>query len=107
MLGTSSIPEATALSGILVIDKDAGVTSFDVVRFIKRLLRPTKIGHGGTLDPLATGVLPVFLGWATHLAAYSLAGSKLYRATIHLGVTTDTYDAAGTVTALGDPSAIS
>jgi len=85
-------------SGVLVIDKPSGPTSFDVVRQVKRVLRVRRVGHGGTLDPLATGVLPICLGEATKLAQFLLDADKEYEATIGFGVETDTYDAMGTVT---------
>jgi tRNA pseudouridine55 synthase len=83
----------------LVIDKESGPTSFDVVRRIRRALGVRRVGHGGTLDPLATGVLPVCLGEATKLAQFLLDASKEYLATLCFGVETDTYDADGQVTA--------
>jgi tRNA pseudouridine55 synthase len=95
--------------GVLVVDKPVGPTSFDVVRRIKRaakLGRSGKIGHGGTLDPLASGVLPVCLGEGTKLAQFLLDADKEYDVTIELGAETDTYDAQGTVTARYDASAI-
>jgi tRNA pseudouridine55 synthase len=95
--------------GVLVVDKPVGPTSFDVVRRIKRaarLGRSGKIGHGGTLDPLASGVLPVCLGEGTKLAQFLLDADKEYDVTIELGAETDTYDAQGTVTARHDASAI-
>jgi tRNA pseudouridine55 synthase len=84
-------------SGILVVDKGPGVTSYQVVAQLKRVLRVTKIGHGGTLDPGATGVLPVLIGEATKLMPYLLEQDKEYRAVIRLGITTDTQDLTGRV----------
>jgi tRNA pseudouridine55 synthase len=84
-------------SGVLVVDKGAGVTSFQVVARVKRLLRVGKIGHGGTLDPGATGVLPILIGEATKLAPYLMDQDKEYRAAIRLGITTDTLDLTGDV----------
>jgi tRNA pseudouridine55 synthase len=84
-------------SGILLIDKPAGVTSFEVVRRARRALRMRKIGHLGTLDPLATGLLPLCLGEATKLVPYLMPEPKTYRARVRLGVTTTTQDAAGEV----------
>jgi tRNA pseudouridine55 synthase len=95
--------------GVLVVDKPIGPTSFDIVRKIKRaarLGRSGKIGHGGTLDPLASGVLPVCLGEGTKLAQFLLDADKEYDVTIELGAETDTYDAQGTVTARHDASGI-
>jgi tRNA pseudouridine55 synthase len=84
------------LDGLLVIDKPAGPTSHDVVSRMRRVLRERRIGHTGTLDPAATGVLPLVVGRATRLARFLSAGDKCYEAEIRLGVATDTYDAAGT-----------
>jgi tRNA pseudouridine55 synthase len=88
-----------ALDGVLVVDKPAGMTSADVVARVKRLLRARRVGHTGTLDPMATGVLPVCLGEGTKIAGYLLAEDKAYEAELLLGVETDTLDAEGTVTA--------
>ncbi len=85
-------------TGVLVIDKPAGPTSFDVVRQVRRALRTRRVGHGGTLDPMASGVLPICLGEATKLAQFLLDADKEYEATLCFGVETDTYDATGTVT---------
>lgn len=89
------------LSGILNVDKPAGMTSHDVVDAVRRMAGQRKVGHTGTLDPMATGVLPVCLGQATRVAEYVMAGHKCYRAGIRLGSTTDTYDAEGEVTSQG------
>ncbi len=94
------------ISGILVIDKPQGLTSMDVVEEIKRVLRVKKAGHGGTLDPIATGVLPIFLNAATKVAQIFLDGDKLYEGVMQLGITTDTYDITGEVLATSDPSSI-
>jgi len=85
------------MDGILVVDKPSGITSYQVVRKVKKLLGAAKVGHGGTLDPLATGVLPVFLNRATKLASFLTHGTKKYRATMKLGVETDTQDRDGTI----------
>jgi tRNA pseudouridine55 synthase len=85
------------LSGILNIDKPPGITSHDVVDVVRRVAGQKKVGHAGTLDPLATGVLVVCLGQATRVAEYLMAGRKKYRATLVLGTGTDTYDADGEV----------
>jgi tRNA pseudouridine55 synthase len=87
-----------ALAGVLIAEKGPGVTSFQVVAQIRRVLRVPKVGHGGTLDPMATGVLPILLGEATKLTPYLQAEDKEYLATARLGVTTDTLDATGQVT---------
>lgn len=89
----------TTPDGLLVADKGAGVTSFQVVAHLRRVLRVPKVGHGGTLDPMATGVLPVLLGGATRLTPWLQALDKEYVATIRLGVSTDTLDATGRVVA--------
>jgi tRNA pseudouridine55 synthase len=81
--------------GVVLVDKPAGCTSFDVVDRIKRFVRRLKIGHAGTLDPLATGLLPIALGEATKLLSYLSATEKRYQATLALGIATDTLDATG------------
>jgi len=80
-----------------VVDKSAGVTSHDVVWRVRRAMGGGKVGHAGTLDPFATGVLVVCLGAATRLAEWAAAADKRYRAEVTLGVETDTYDRAGNV----------
>lgn len=94
------------LSGLLNIDKPKGITSHDVVNRVRRLVGQRRVGHAGTLDPMATGVLLVCLGQATRLIEYVVAGQKQYRATIRFGVTTDTLDAEGQVTAVNDLSSL-
>lgn len=86
-------------AGVLVVDKTAGVTSFDAVALVRRRLRLSRVGHAGTLDPAATGVLPMLLGEATKLMAYLADQDKEYVATLRLGVTTDTGDTSGRVLA--------
>ena len=86
------------ISGILNIDKPRGWTSHDVVAKVRRLTGQRRVGHAGTLDPLATGVLLICIGQATRVAEYLMAGQKRYRATLRLGISTDTYDADGQVT---------
>lgn len=83
------------MDGLLVIDKPVGPTSHDVVARVRRLLREKRVGHTGTLDPMASGVLPLVLGRATRLARFITAGEKRYVAVVTLGVSTDTYDAMG------------
>ncbi len=85
-------------SGVLIIDKPAGMTSHDVVACVRRLLGTLQVGHFGTLDPFATGVLPVSVGKATRFAQFYLKSRKAYEGTIRLGFSTDTYDATGTPT---------
>ena len=82
-------------SGFFNIDKPIGVTSMDVVRKIRKEINSKKIGHGGTLDPLATGVLPIAIGNATRLLEYVLNHSKTYIAEIEIGKTSNTYDSEG------------
>lgn len=89
-------------SGILLIDKPAGVTSFEVVRRARRALKIRKIGHLGTLDPFATGLLPLCLLEATKLVPYLMPEPKTYRARVKLGVTTDTQDSTGTIVATNE-----
>ncbi len=84
------------MDGLLVVDKPAGPTSHDVVARVRRALGERRVGHTGTLDPAATGVLPLVLGRATRLARFLSGAVKSYEATIRLGVATDTADASGT-----------
>lgn len=86
------------MKGFLLIDKTEGMTSHDVVNIIRRALGLRQVGHTGTLDPMATGVLPICVGQATRMSQYLLAGEKQYEATLKLGIETDTYDRNGTVT---------
>ena len=95
------------LHGILNLIKPLDWTSMDVVRLVKRLTGQKRVGHAGTLDPQATGVLPVCLGQATRLMEYLVDNPKSYRSTIRLGVTTDTYDSEGKVVRDLDPSYVS
>jgi len=92
--------------GYLNINKPQGWTSTDVVRKLKGVTRAKKIGHGGTLDPLATGVLPICVGSATRFADTVLLGTKSYRITMRLGSSTNTYDSEGDTTAEADWSAV-
>jgi tRNA pseudouridine55 synthase len=87
------------MDGVLVIDKPKGPTSFDVVRQVRGLLKVKKVGHTGTLDPMATGVLPLCLGEATKVAGFITEGDKAYEAVVRLGAETDTQDAEGRVVA--------
>ena len=97
---------APVINGVLNIDKSPGPTSMDIVRRIKRLSRQRHVGHGGTLDPQASGVLPVCMGQANRLMQILVGSSKEYLATVRLGVVTDTYDAQGQVVSQQDPSAV-
>jgi tRNA pseudouridine55 synthase len=83
------------VNGLLVIDKPAGMTSHDVVGILRRITGERSIGHLGTLDPMATGVLPLLLGKFTRLAQYFSSAEKSYAGTIRFGFATDTYDAEG------------
>jgi tRNA pseudouridine55 synthase len=87
------------IDGFLVIDKPAGLTSHDVVQRVRRIAKQRRVGHLGTLDPLATGVLPIALGEATKLSQLLTHGAKSYRGKLQLGVETTTYDREGEVVA--------
>src|SRR5262245_30231142 len=93
--------------GIIVLDKPRGMSSFQAARAVGRALGERRAGHGGTLDPAASGVLPICLGEATKLASFLQAGDKEYEAEIVFGVATDTLDADGRVTARADASRLS
>lgn len=93
------------MNGVFVVDKPAGLTSHDVVARIRRATNISKVGHTGTLDPMATGVLVVLLGKATRLAQFMAADEKEYLAGIRFGFATDTYDAEGTEIAGPKPRA--
>ena len=94
------------MDGILNVDKPAGWTSFDVVAFLRRRSGVRRVGHAGTLDPAATGVLPVCFGQATRVVEYLVDASKVYEAAVRLGLVTDTYDAEGTVESETDASGV-
>jgi tRNA pseudouridine55 synthase len=85
------------MNGILNINKGLGLTSFDAVRKVKKIAHTKKVGHTGTLDPEASGVLPICIGGATKFADYIMKDDKVYRATLRLGIVTDTYDKEGAV----------
>jgi len=87
------------VDGVLTIKKEAGWTSHDVVAKVRHLLGGVKVGHAGTLDPAAMGVLPLLIGRGTRIAEYLVEWDKEYRAVLRLGETTDTQDATGTVLA--------
>jgi tRNA pseudouridine55 synthase len=89
------------LDGILVVAKPTGPTSHDVVALVRRLAATRRVGHGGTLDPFASGVLPVFLGHATRVVEYHLAARKAYRATVCFGASSTTDDLEGEITPAG------
>src|SRR5262244_3486908 len=86
------------MNGVLVIDKPGGMTSHDVVQSIRKKFRTSKVGHFGTLDPMATGVLPIALGKATRLSQFISGSPKVYEGTVRFGFATDTYDRDGTPT---------
>ncbi len=91
------------MDGILVVAKPAGPTSHDIVALVRRLAETRRVGHGGTLDPFATGVLPIFLGRATRLVEYHLGDRKAYRATICFGASSTTDDLDGELTPSAGP----
>jgi len=93
-------------SGLVVVDKPAGLTSHDVVARLRRILRTRKVGHAGTLDPMATGVLVCGVGRGTKLLGHLALDTKAYTATIRLGATTTTDDAEGETVTETDPSAV-
>jgi tRNA pseudouridine55 synthase len=95
-----------APDGLIVLDKPAGMTSHDVVSRVRRLARTRRVGHGGTLDPMATGVLIIGVGRATRLLTYVIGSDKRYDATIRLGQSTLTDDAEGEVVATASPPAV-
>lgn len=85
------------MDGVLNVYKPVGMTSYDVVHKLKKICGTGKIGHTGTLDPAASGVLPVCVGKATKIVDYIMSDKKVYKAHLKLGITTDTYDAEGTI----------
>lgn len=97
-------PPRVAIDGVLVIDKPVGPTSHDVVAIVRRLSGARRVGHGGTLDPFAAGVLPVFLGQATRMVEYHLRDDKAYRAVMVFGARSTTDDIDGELTASGAPA---
>jgi tRNA pseudouridine55 synthase len=96
-------PDVGGLEGVLVVVKPAGPTSHDVVALVRRLSGTRRIGHGGTLDPFASGVLPLFLGGATRLVEYHLGDRKAYRATICFGASSPTDDLDGELVPVEGP----
>lgn len=100
------LPASAEGDCILNIDKPRGWTSFDVVAYIRKRTGIRRVGHGGTLDPGATGVLPIGLGRATRILEYLLEGRKTYRVWVRLGFSTDTYDADGVPVRYGNASGI-
>jgi tRNA pseudouridine55 synthase len=88
------------VNGVLIVDKSSGLTSHDVVHHARRILGQRSVGHLGTLDPMATGILPLVIGSFTRLAQFYLSSEKTYEGTIRFGFSTDTYDAEGEPTSL-------
>jgi tRNA pseudouridine55 synthase len=102
----AAVDPAPAPSGLVIVDKPSGLTSHDVVARLRRILGTRKIGHAGTLDPMATGVLVCGVGRGTRLLGHLALDSKAYAATIRLGAGTDTDDADGEIIATADPGAV-
>ncbi|MGL5244136.1 MAG: tRNA pseudouridine(55) synthase TruB, partial [Sarcina sp.] len=94
------------MNGVININKSLGMTSFDVVAKVKKIAKEKKVGHTGTLDPEASGVLPVCLGKATKIIDYIMENKKIYRVSFKLGMTTDTYDLEGKIISETDISNI-
>lgn len=92
--------------GVLLVDKPSGMTSNDVVCVVRKMFRLKKVGHGGTLDPQATGLLPLLVGRGTHLCQAVMGGDKIYEGVLRLGSATNTQDAEGEVVSTGDPSGV-
>ena len=95
------------MNAVLILDKPAGMTSHDVVNRVRRILQERSVGHLGTLDPLATGVLPLVVGNLTRLAQFYTSSEKTYEGTIRFGFATDTYDAEGEPTSPAHEVAVS
>src|SRR3954453_10523632 len=95
------------MDAALVIDKPEGITSHDVVNRVRRVLKERSVGHLGTLDPMATGVLPLLLGRYTRLAKFFERADKSYEGEIRLGFSTDTYDSTGEPTSEPKPVDVS
>ena len=94
---TATVSKCEVMNGVLAVNKEAGWTSHDVVAKLRQLLGGAKVGHAGTLDPAATGLLPLLIGKGTRIAEYLVEWDKEYHAQLRLGETTDTLDAAGTI----------
>lgn len=94
------------MDGVLIIDKPAGITSHDVVSRVRRILGERRVGHTGTLDPFATGVLVLLIGQATRLARFLTTGDKEYEAILRFGFSTDTADSTGQPMLVADPMAV-
>jgi tRNA pseudouridine55 synthase len=100
----SAPSRAPRLDGILIVDKPAGPTSHDIVGLVRRLSGVRRVGHGGTLDPFARGVLPIFIGRATRVVEYHLGDRKQYRATVCFGASSTTDDLDGELTPIDGPT---
>lgn len=94
------------LDGILVLNKSIGMTSHDVVAKVRKILHQKRVGHAGTLDPAASGVLPICVGQGTRVAEYLSESGKAYQAEITFGIVTDTYDSEGTIMRTADTSGL-
>ena len=94
------------MDGLLLVDKPVGFTSHDVVALVRRRFRLDKVGHGGTLDPAATGLLVILIGKATKLSERVMNGDKVYQGTLRLGAETSTQDAEGEILKTGDTSGV-
>lgn len=103
---TAQLSPFSPFDGLLLVDKPSGLTSHDVVARIRRHFKFEKVGHGGTLDPSATGLLVLLIGRATKLSDRVMGADKTYEGRISLGTSTSTYDAEGEVTASGDCSEV-
>src|SRR5437762_12654408 len=97
-----SIVHCPSMNALLILDKPQGLSSHSAVHRVRKLTGEERVGHAGTLDPMATGVLLILLGNAVRLSEWIVDHDKRYRATIKLGVETDSYDATGTVTETRD-----
>jgi len=104
--GGSEGPAAAAASGLIIVDKPGGMTSHDVVARVRRLARTRRVGHAGTLDPMATGVLVIGVGQATRLLGHLALTEKEYRGTVRLGQATDTDDADGQIIATASAAGV-
>ena len=105
-MATPSLTGLGPLDGLLLVDKPSGPTSHDVVARIRRRFRIPKVGHGGTLDPMATGLLVILLGKGTKVSERVMGHDKTYEGVFRLGIETDSQDADGRVVAETDPSAV-
>ena len=97
---------SNTVNGVMNLYKPVGITSMDVVRRVKRVTLLKRVGHGGTLDPFASGVIPVSLGQGTKMMDYMINSTKIYRGLVELGIETDTYDVQGQVIRKSDNSSV-